>query len=585
MTAHPPEPAGRVRVGVLLSSLVVPAWVDAAIRDIVASGDAELVAVGITDGPLPESTGSASSGGRRLPIRRVLRRIDRMLDRPIPADQDAFATKDARPLFADVPVLAMRWANHIARTFAEEDLAGLRSGELDVLLWLGDGGRPRGDVLRIARAGLWSFHVGDTRNRRGAPAGFWEVHDRRPVTDATLEILADDPRRNQTLGQTSTATVSTSIMRTRNAVLWSALPILGRALRDLRRQGVDVFLEHVAEDNAPPSFDSNPRYRSPGLSDLVVHGARRAARLAGIVATRPFSRQQWVLYYGLADDLIEDCWRLQPLAPPVDRFWADPHVVMVGEGYFVFVEELPYATGKGHISVIEIDRDGRASPARKVLEEAHHLSYPLVFEHEGEHFMVPESAARGTIDLYRATSFPDRWELVEHLMTGIEAYDATLLREHDRWWLFASVIKYHGAGSGELVLYSSDRLIGGDWRLHPASPLWSDVTGARPAGAILRRHGRLYRPAQDGSGLYGRAIKLNEILELTEDRYREELVSRIEPTWNRRIRRTHTLAHAGRLTVVDALWRRGRWPISPPSRAEDRAPADDQARPSFTAST
>src|SRR6185295_5330714 len=131
-------------------------------------------------------------------------------------------------------------------------------------------------------------------------------------TDATLEILADDPRRNQTLGQTSTATVSTSIMRTRNAVLWSALPILGRALRDLRRQGVDVFLEHVAEDNAPPSFDSNPRYRSPGLSDLVVHGARRAARLAGIVATRPFSRQQWVLYYGLADGLIEDCWRLQP---------------------------------------------------------------------------------------------------------------------------------------------------------------------------------------------------------------------------------------------------------------------------------
>jgi hypothetical protein len=220
-----------------------------------------------------------------------------------------------------------------------------------------------------------------------------------------------------------------------------------------------------------------------------------------------------------------------------------------------------------------------------VLEEAHHLSYPLVFEHEGDYFMVPESAARGTIDLYRATAFPDRWTFVEHLMTGIDAYDATLLREHDRWWLFASVIRYRGAGSGELVLYSSDRLIGGDWRLHPASPLWSDVTGARPAGAILRRNGRLFRPAQDGSGLYGRAIRLNEILELTEATYRERLVSQIEPGWNRRIKRTHTLAHAGRLTVVDALWRRSRCALALTPRTDELASADDQARRSFTAST
>jgi hypothetical protein len=197
--------------------------------------------------------------------------------------------------------------------------------------------------------------------------------------------------------------------------------------------------------------------------------------------------------------------------------------------------------------------------------------------------MVPESAARGTVDLYRATSFPDRWTFVEHLMTGIDAYDSTLLHEHDRWWLFASVIKYKGAGSGELNLYSSERLFGGDWRLHPASPLSSDVIGARPAGAILRRNGRLYRPAQDGSGRYGRAIKLHEILELTETTYREQLVSGIEPDWNDRISRTHTIAHAGRLTVVDALWARGRR-RAPTVPREGQPAADDQPRRSLTTS-
>jgi hypothetical protein len=315
----------------------------------------------------------------------------------------------------------------------------------------------------------------------------------------------------------------------------------------------------------------------------VVHAARRTARLAELVARRRLRRQQWILYYGLADDLVQACWRLRPLVPPGDRFWADPHVLEVGGRYYVFIEELLYARGRGHISVIEIDADGRSGAARKVLEEPHHLSYPFVFEHEGAMYMVPESAERGTVDLYRAESFPDRWTFVEHLITGLDAYDATLLREHDRWWLFTSVIRYKGAGSGELNLYSSDRLIGGDWRLHPASPLSSLVTGARPAGAIFRRNGRLYRPAQDGSGLYGRAIKLHEILELTEDVYREELVSSIEPAWNRRITRTHTLAHAGRLTVLDALWTRSRWAI-PALRGEEPAATTDQEPRSLTAS-
>ena len=568
-------PTRRTRVGLLLSSPEVRAWAWTAIRDIAASRHAEIVAVAI----------SAGRRGRRRPFRGLLRRIDELLDRRIPADQDAFVRKDARPLLPGVPVQRLRRSEGGARTPGNEDVSGLQARDLDVLLWFGEGGRPRGDLLRVARAGLWSFHLGDRRERRGGPSGFWEVHDRWPVTGAALQILTDDPARSLTLGRTSTATVPTSIKRTRNALVWAALPLLERALEALGREGVDAFLDRVVRENAAPSFYSNRRFRSPGLADLLVHAARRATRLAWIVARRPVSRQQWVLYYGLADDLIEDCSRLRPLAPPVDRFWADPHAVIVGDRYFVFVEELPYATGKGHIAVIEIDAEGRPGPARKVLEEAHHLSYPLVFQHDGDYFMVPESAARGTIDLYRATAFPDRWAFVEHLMTGIEAYDATLLHEHDRWWLFASVIKYPGAGSGELVLYSSDRLAGGDWRLHPASPLWSDVTGARPAGAILRRNGRLFRPAQDGSGLYGRAIKLNEILELTEDTYREQLVSRIEPGWNRRIMRTHTIAHAGRLTVVDALWRRSRWALPTLGREEETAATDDQARRSLRASS
>lgn len=561
---------GRIRVGLLLDSLDVRAWVWTAIHEMITSSHVEIVAVGIVAGA--GDAGAQADNGRGMPFRRALQRIDELLDRRIPADEDAFVRKNARPLIADKPVLQLeRLGSSSPAVLAPEGVAALKALDLDTVLWFGNGDL-RGDILHVARAGVWSIHQGDDRKRRGGPPGFWEVHEGWPVTGGSLEILGDNPEHGQTLGRTAIATVPTSIKRTRNALIWTALPLLGRALEQLHSEGVENFLQRTARENASPIFYSNPLFGSPGLTDLVVHGARRVARLVDNVARKRIGRQQWNLYYALGDDLVRACWRLRPLVPPIDRFWADPHVLEVGDRYFVFVEELIYATGKGHISVIEIDGEGHCSPSRKVLEEPHHLSYPFVFEHDGDIFMVPESSARGTVDLYRAASFPDRWDFVEHLMTGIDAVDATLLRERDRWWLFASVTKYRGAGSGELNLYSSDRLIGGNWRPHPANPLSSDVTRSRPAGAILGRGGRLYRPAQDGSGVYGRAIQLHEILELTETAYREELVTSIEPRWNHRVTRTHTLAHAGRLTVLDALVTTFRWgTASTAERGDERA--------------
>jgi hypothetical protein len=555
------ELAGPVRVGVLLPSFDVPAWAWTAIRD-AASSHAEIVAVALI--PAKPRRGNG-------PIRGALRRVDELLDRRVPADEDAFTPRDARPLLAGVPVV--------------RDVADLRALHIDVLLWLGAGRRPRGQLLRVARAGVWAIRLGDRGSGRGGTPGFWEVHDDLPVIRAALEMLGGSRDQDRTLAATSSAPVRTSLKRTRNALIWTALPLLGRTLARLHLEGVDGFLDRVERENSSPEINPHPRRRAPGAVDLIVHAGRRSARLAGLIARKLLTRQQWVLFFGFADDLMLPPWQLRPLVPPIDRFWADPHAVLVGGRYYVFVEELPYSTGKGHIAVIEIDGEGRAGASRKVLAEPHHLSYPMVFEHQGDYYMVPESSHRGTIDLYRATAFPDKWVFVDHLMTGIEALDATLLWEGDRWWLFASVIRYKGAGSGELNLYTSERLIGGEWRLHPASPLSADVLEARPAGAILRRGTRLYRPVQDGSGRYGRAVRLREILELTEATFRDELVARIEPDWDKRITRTHTLAHAGRLTVVDALWSRRRWVPRGARRDGDGGPDDDQPRRSFTAST
>ncbi|KAA0995553.1 formyl transferase, partial [Pseudonocardia sp. EV170527-09] len=66
-------------------------------------------------------------------------------------------------------------------------------------------------------------------------------------------------------------------------------------------------------------------------------------------------------------------------------------------------------------------------------------------------WMVPESSASGTVDLYRATRYPGGWVKEATLLSGVVASDATLLEQGGRWWIFATLrdaVPEAPAGSG-----------------------------------------------------------------------------------------------------------------------------------------
>ena len=107
-------------------------------------------------------------------------------------------------------------------------------------------------------------------------------------------------------------------------------------------------------------------------------------------------------------------------------YFADPFVFARDGRHYLFVEEYLYASNKGVISLITIGDDGKLSPSRMVLERPYHLSYPFVFEHDGEIYMIPETGDARRVELYRADRFPDRWSLHSVLIDNIAAYDVTL---------------------------------------------------------------------------------------------------------------------------------------------------------------
>jgi len=173
--------------------------------------------------------------------------------------------------------------------------------------------------------------------------------------------------------------------------------------------------------------------------------------------------------------------------------------------------------------------------------------------------MIPESAENQSVELYRCTRMPHEWTFEHDLMRGIKAYDATLVQHQGRWWMFAAVSENEGSSAwDELCIYHADSPISRDWRPHPANPVVSDVCSARPAGPFFRLNGRLFRPSQDSSGRYGRALNVNEVLQLDEQSFREILVEKVEPVWNRALVGTHSYSFAGDTAFMDAICREPR---------------------------
>ena len=280
--------------------------------------------------------------------------------------------------------------------------------------------------------------------------------------------------------------------------------------------------------------------------------ARAAARrLYSLCYNAPHWRVGWRFVEGA--DVIDlrahpkTGWR--DLPDDRRRFYADPFPIERDGRLLLFVEDFAHALGYGVISAVEFGGTGPVGVPRPVLDIGSHLSYPFVFEHRGAVWMVPESVATGTVDLFRAEMFPDRWVKEATLLAGIEASDATLLQHDGRWWMFATV-RAGGAFSDALHIWSAPDLLG-PWRAHRGNPVLVDIATARPGGRVVWRNGKLIRPFQDCTDGYGAALGLAEIARLDDAGFaqRVETVLRPGPQWPGR--RLHTLNRAGRLECID----------------------------------
>lgn len=238
------------------------------------------------------------------------------------------------------------------------------------------------------------------------------------------------------------------------------------------------------------------------------------------------------------------------------RYYADPFVFERGGVTYLFVEEYRYADCKGILSVATLQQDGTFSTPEPILIKDYHLSYPLVFEQDGEIYMMPETSENGTLEVYRATSFPNKWVLDRVLLSDIEIADATPISFEGSVYLFGNVREGFVGSWGALRIYKGPSMLG------PFEPLQNgpallDVASARPAGHMRVVDGEIVRIVQDGRGGYGAALQIARVTKLGPDGYAQEIDKLLLPKKSWTHSGVHTLNRAAGFEVIDVRgWRK-----------------------------
>jgi hypothetical protein len=428
--------------------------------------------------------------------------------------------------------------------FTEEDVQTIRKFNLDFIIRFAFG-IIRGEILRAARCGVWSFHHDDEEKYRGTPPGFWEVYNGDNVTGAILQRLTDRLDAGVVLKKGFLKTLHYSYPRNLDSISYESARWPAQVCVDIRN-GSAAYL------NDAPSRTNAPIMRSPSNIQFIIFFLKVFRNAVIRICRFLFRHEKWNI--GIVASPIAAF--LNPEVKPrihwlpqtrSKGFLADPFGIFKDDKLTILCEDFNYRTSKGIISSVE-----SAQTARPLIRSAIvlpvHMSYPYLIVFEGEIYCIPETADAREVALFKAVEFPNRWVRVALLISDFAGVDCTVFRHNGVWWLFCV---NRDRGDHALYVWHAKDLIG-PWKPHSSNPVKIDIRSGRPAGTPFIHNGYLIRPAQDSSRAYGGSIVLNRVTRLTTTEFREEPIARVEADPEGPFPDgLHTLSAVGDFTLID----------------------------------
>ncbi len=522
------------RFGLLANSLALESWQTETLRLLLADGHRlEFVIL------KKEKTGKTPffKKLRNYPYRYFLFRIwNRFIFKPL-----SKLPEDISPLLKGAKIVEYEpIISGFANEFSNEMIEYLQGENVDFILRFGFN-ILKGNILNVAQYGIWSFHHDDEQEIRGGPPGFWEFLGKYPKNGVILQKISHSLDKGYVLKKNQLPVIYHSYKAHLDQLYFESSLMPMQFCRHLQHKKFEPQLsETKAPILRPPGNLTMLRFLLTTvvrrikfhLQFLLQHEDWHIARLECALSGYPENSEK---VFG-------------KIARPAksNAYLADPFLLKMPHEEIILAEEFSYKHGKGRIVALKSAENFAIS--HEVLNENTHLSFPYVFEYQGSHFLLPESYQSHAIKLYSIDYLTLKAAYRSTLLNGFAAVDPVLFPHEGRWWLLFTV---KTLPSVHLYAFYADKPEG-EYTPHYNNPIKTDISMSRNAGAPFREDGKLFRPVQDCSLHYGRAVNICEIVRLTPEHFEERFVKRIEPNRNGPYPHgLHTYNFNDKVTLID----------------------------------
>lgn len=230
-----------------------------------------------------------------------------------------------------------------------------------------------------------------------------------------------------------------------------------------------------------------------------------------------------------------------------DRFFADPFLLKEDMyNMYILCEEFVFYERVGKIVSLTVDKISYELKKRTVLiKENYHLSFPFC-ELNGE-WIIPEASWSGESFAYQINL--DTIEIKKKILIAEEGLiDNIFYKDQD-----GTIWMYAGRQCDEneaIYVYKLDEKK--CFQKYSAMPVETRSDCSRSAGRIFEYKGKMYRPVQDCSQIYGKQTKIMEIVSIGKEGYEVTeccvLNSFLNPIYNETM---HTFNLYNNIILVD----------------------------------
>ncbi len=391
--------------------------------------------------------------------------------------------------------------------------------KLDLILLLDNEYLKYFRIKKYPKNGIWTVNYASKQNEF---AGFWESYLSKGTSNVILKKNMFNKKYICDVGHYSTKTSSWFLNR--EFIFEKASSLIMKNLKLIyfkNKNPVKQYMIKVSENPGKLIILAYILKKYPMA--LIRNLLKLVFKITKIKYYFEPNFSPWNIYIGNKSEnlSIKNARRIKPRN---GEEWADPFLVNYKNDKYLFFENYEFKNQKGKISFSKVVNNN-FSKIYDALNLDYHLSYPFIWFEKGYFFMMPETAKKKCIQIWRSTKFPNKWAHYKTLFKGTSCVDTTIFNDKTgNRWIFTNISndKFYDHNS-ELYIFKTDKNFN-KISSHKLNPVIIDSRYARNAGNIFYdKNGLLLRPSQKNThNLYGGGLNIRKIKKLNIKEYVEE---------------------------------------------------------------